>query len=268
MLSLSSLSANAEKQDKQVLEGVKKYKTGNYMGAIQTMQDVLKNSPDSAMAHYYIAISNVKLGNVAEALIYYDKVIALSPSSQLGKYAILGKKMLDTTPKQQTKPAANQDDKSKDVKPPQNVDKDLEDRNIKYLIEKINKNKTVDPTEYNKFQDYSPSKSSNDKPNAEEIAKAMEVLTKAGINPYTANNVNAAAMNPQMNQMSMLSTLMGGNQQGGNGMNNMLPLMMMLQQGQGQYGTSGNNIDPHLMQTMLTNMMMPSMDDFTSKKDD
>lgn len=235
-----SLSVLAE-DDKQLLtRGIKEYKAGNYLSTIQTMEKVVKNNPGSALAHYYIAISYVKVGNTAKAMEYYDKVIALNPNSQLSRYSELGKNQLAPQPESLPEidaglsPADNYT---------QDVEKELKQRNLQYLIDKVNRNRKIRPDEYEQFEKFPPKGS---KPTSEEIAKAYETLARAGLNPYMQQQT--PSLNPEMMQMNMLM----GNSGNNNNMNNMLPFLMMNQ-------SNGQKMDPAMMETMITNMMMPGM---------
>ncbi|OGI01725.1 MAG: hypothetical protein A2Y25_06580 [Candidatus Melainabacteria bacterium GWF2_37_15] len=264
-----------------LLKGIKYYKDGNYLGTVQTMEKVIKNNPGSGLAYYYTAISYVKLGETSKAQEFYSQVITVSPNSQLSKYSEIGLKLL-TPVEPKADPAMVEGKSLPDVSSPENVEKELEERNIKYLIDKVNRKQNVDPSEYQDFKDFSPGKSSIDKPNEEDIAKAWQTLMKAGINPMQNANYSNPAMNPaltpEMIQMSMLTSAMGGmngmggmgmQQGGGNSSANMLPLLMMMQAQNSQMGgqAAGNNFDPQFMQSMLTNMMMPNMADFFENKE-
>lgn len=264
VLLVSLVFAAEESEDiKLLIEGVKSYKEGNYLGTVQTMEDVIGINPGNALAHYYMAISYVRLGDAEKASEAYNKVIVLSPGSQLAKYSQIGKKIM--YPQQETLDQVKQEATPADFYN-ENVEKEMENRNLKFLIEKINRNKSIDSSEYQKFEDFTPDKSHGGQPDNEEVARALDTLKRAGINPF--NDYAKPAMNPEMMQMSMLGSAFGGmgmgGQQNSNPMN-MLPMLMMMQQQNGQ--GSDNRMDPQFMQTMLTNMMMPNMMDFSEKKD-
>lgn len=259
--------AFADGDNKLAIKGIEQYKKGNYLGTIQTMEEVIDSDPGNALAYYYIAISYVQLGDQSKALAAYDTVIMLSSGSQLAKYAQIGKKVMFP---QAPEIDISENKKEKNISEKfysENVEKDMESRNLKFLIEKINRNKTVDPSEYQKFEDFTPDKSHSGMPDNQEIAQALQTLQRAGINPF--NGYSKPAINPEMMQMSMLGSAFGGmgmgGQQNSNPVNNILPMLMMMQANKGQ--NSPNNVDPQFMQSMLTNMMMPNMADFTDRKD-
>lgn len=253
---LLSFSAIAEEDNEFLKEGIKSYKEGNYLRTVQIMEEVVEDNPGSALAYYYLAMAYVQVGNADDAKEAYDNVIMLSPGSQLSRYAEIGKNLLEIRPEEKLPEApVLKTKKSKTEFYTENVEKDMEERNLKFLIEKMNRNKTVQPEDYQDFKDFSPDKSSNDMPSKEEIAQAYQTLMKAGINPY--QNYSNPGLSPEMMQMSQMGMMNSQNM-------NMMPLLMMMQPQNGQYGR--NNVDPKYMQAILSNMMMPNMMDYGENK--
>lgn len=208
--------APADEVKERLIEGIKQYKEGNYLGAIQTMEKIIVSDPGNALAHYYSAISYVQVGDTLRSQIAYDRVISISPNSQIARYAEIGKQLL----KQENRSRSSNFFKKKGPEQPdfygENVEQDIEYRNLKLLIEKINRNEKIDPSEYENFKDFSPDKSHINQPDRAEAARAMQILMRTGINP---------GMNMNTDMLSQF------------------------------------------MQTMLSNMMMPNMADFSDKKD-
>jgi len=260
-MSVSSLAFAEEKE--LLIQGVKYYKEGNYLRTAQIMEQVAEDNPGSALAYYYIGISYAKLGDANKAELAYEKVIGLSPESQLGRYAKIGIRHLKEYPAEKTTEITETLDDTSALYAEQ-VEREMKDRNLKFIIEKINRNKKIDPEEYRKFEDFSPDKSMG-RPDNEEIIKAMQVLMKAGLNPY-ANNQNPAAMNPQLMQMNMMAGNMYGRSNNNNPMD-MLPMLMMMQAQQNGSGMGQENYNPQFIQSMMSNMMMPDMMDFSEKRD-
>lgn len=254
-----ALSTFAEGDNELLKQGIKSYKEGNFLGASQIMEDVVNENPGSAIAHYYLAMSYVQIGKISEAQEAYDTVIMLDPASQLSRYAQIGKKLLEESPIPEEKEEKKTHTKHKTKSPTdfytEEVQRELEERNIKFLIEKMNRNKPILPEDYQNFKDYSPGKSHLGKPTQEEIAVAYQTLIRAGINPQMMQMENMSAMNPMMGMFS-------NNNSQGNNMNNLMPLLMMMQ-GQNMPGGQ-RNYDPEFMQTMVQNMVMPNMMDFSS----
>ncbi len=261
IISISLCSFTVAEEKDLLIQGVKSYKEGNYLGTVQLMEEVIEENPGSALAYYYTAISYVMLGDTAKARESYDKVIVLSPGSQLARYSEIGKRLMETKPVKNDEKTIEKDEITSDFYE-EKVEKDMKERNLKFIIEKINRDKKISPEEYQKFEDFSPDKSM-ERPNNEEIQKAMQVLMQAGISPGMPAGIDTGVMNPQLMQMSMLTGGMSG-QQNNNPMN-MLPMLMMMQ-GQNN-GSTQDNYNPQFIQSMLNNMMMPNMMDFSDKRD-
>lgn len=282
---LISGSAFAKAQPSKLRMGIMEYKKGNFIGSMQTMQDVVAADPGNTLAHYYLAISYVKVGKVEDAKKEYQKVITLNPSSEMAYYANLGLQNLNpdaTAAAPGSPPAAPTGSPSSPaIVPPvmsnvkvsspgefmsQQVKDTLLEKNINSVINDVNQKGSTDPARLKKIENFSKNKSENSAPSNEDVLKAVEILSQAGLNV----NVNPAQamnpyqnLNPEMMQLNMMMGMMGGNNNMGNGMNsnsmNMMPLMMMLQNPE-----SAKNMDPQLMQTMITGMIMPDMFSLTN----
>ncbi|HSA07181.1 MAG TPA: hypothetical protein P5556_08365 [Candidatus Gastranaerophilales bacterium] len=246
-----SLTASAYAENKTLLlKGINYYKDGNFLETLQVMQDVIKQEPSNAIAYYYMGMAYVQIGDKQSAEEAYNTVMFLEPDSQLAIYAEMGKKKLAVDPTAVNNTEAGSENKLlnnyKSNGNSDDVDGSIKQRKLQNLIDRVNNNDKLDPSEFKEFKDFSPDKSLNAKPSAEEIAKAYETLSKAGVNPYSG------MMNPDMMNMSMLTGGMTG-QSGQNSMN-MLPFLMMMQNQQGE-----NKVNPEYIQTMISNMMMPDM---------
>ena len=73
--------AMADAQQKDLKTAVLYYKDGNYTGCIDIMDQIVKADPGNALAHYYLAISYVQIGQSTQANKEYKKVISLSKFS-------------------------------------------------------------------------------------------------------------------------------------------------------------------------------------------
>lgn len=253
------LTSAAFAEDALLMKGIKSYKEGDYLGALQTMEQVVKESPGKALAHYYMAMAYVQLGKSAEAIAAYDKVIFLDPSSQLASYAEMGKQRL-LPPKEEK--SIIEGDLLKGIQNTlysDKVEKDTKKRHLDLIKDKVNSGQSPTPKDYKELDDFTPNYL-NKTPTPEQVAEAYKVLSQAGINPYGNAGMNAA-MNPEMLQLSLLT----GGRDGGAGMNNsmnMLPMLMMMQQG------NSNNINPQAIQAMMSNMLMPNMMDMYGSSND
>ena len=87
-------------------------------------------------------------------------------------------------------------------------------------------------------------------PSNDDIAQALKTLQNAGMAVTIQPNAMPANYNPEMAQMSMLL----GNNNNQNRSLDMLPYMMtQMQNNPGQY-------NPQMLQAMMMNYMMPSLD--------
>lgn len=57
------------------------YLAGEYSKAIEYYKELIKKKPDSAEAHFYLALAYDKAGLVDQAIEYYEKTIRLKPTS-------------------------------------------------------------------------------------------------------------------------------------------------------------------------------------------
>lgn len=267
--------------------GISKYKAGNYVGAMQTLQEVVANDPGNALAHYYFAITCVKVGKFKEAKQEYQTVMKLNPNSELAYYAGIGLNYINSADSAGVQ--ASQENNSEvlpappELNPPgqsssptvklnstnlpgsskeqqgflskQAQDK-LMEHNINSVINNVNQNGSVPPEKLEKIDNMMKQKS--EIPSNEEIAAAVKTLSKAGVNLNLNSNQAANPyqnINPEMMQMNMMMGLTGGNQNNNMNSNPMNALTQMMMQNP----ESIKNMDPQLMETMMTNAMMPNM---------
>lgn len=231
-LLLSNSVIAADKNIKTFLNsGISSYKSENYIESIRILENVVTKDPGNSMARYYLAMSYVQVGKIELAINEYNNVIKLNPNSQLAKFAEEGISKISGNKSPAASPAnfSRSENKLPTIKNKESLKKSEID---------INKEYVKNP--------------SNNQPTDQEIANAMKVLAKAGIN----NGMNSESM-----KMNMLMNSLGGfgnsnnNNMWGGGNNNMLPYMLMLQgQSSGQ-----NNNNQQLNKELLNSMMMSSM---------
>ncbi|MDD3150774.1 MAG: hypothetical protein PHV68_08050 [Candidatus Gastranaerophilales bacterium] len=235
---------------------VEKYKEQNYIGCMQDMTDILEYDPSNILAHYYLAISLVKIGDSAKAIEEYKAVINLNTSGYLSAYSRKGIVCLETPDKCKEK-TAGIGDISKSVT--DKVDKMMQIQNLEKVKGIINQEKDVDTETLEKLEEF-PAIQQEEEPTEEEIQNAMKLLKKAGINNPAYNY----EMNSEMMQTAMLMNSLGSNNNNSYGYmgmnNNPMMSLMMLQQ---DYD-NGKKIDPKVIQTMVSGMMMPDMGLFSN----
>lgn len=276
---------------------IKKYKTGNYTGCLQTCQNIVKYDPSNAIAYYYMAMSYVKAGKKDEAIKSYSRVLSLKPNARLNEYASTGKRCLETPDQCKLAPAKSETPEIDRfiATPPAggiaaSVTQDAEKKRLERIMNKINNGTELDEYEFRKFKDYTKNRSqvevkdetvSNKKPTNDEIVAALKVLNDAGLNSYAqqaqsmlqnpaALTAGAASVNPyaqaasyQSPDEAQLSMLMGGHNQSNcnNSMMNMLPYMLA----QSKNGTS--TYSPQLIQSVIMNSMMTDFNFDSNKRD-
>lgn len=273
LVMILSLSVNAKGNYALLKSAIKQYKAGDYTGSMQNLETITKSDPGNALAYYYLGMCYSQIGNGAKATEAYQKVIALSPNSQLSTNASIGITNINPPPppspdsKQENGlPVVEKIKQSKDFLSEQ-AKTTYQEKNINNIIKNANDNKEVNPSLYKRLENFDPQKTKSDDtnkylnstPTQEQVAEAMQTLSKAGMNPYAANMQNMQAMqqiNPEMMQLNLLMSSMGGGNNNGGGMNNILPMLMMMQNGQGD-----NKMSPEAIQAMMSSMMMPGMMD-------
>lgn len=278
---------------------IKKYKTHNYTGCLQDCLDIVQRDPSNPLAYYYLAMSYAQAGKKNEAIQAYSVVLALQPKAKLLEYASTGKRCLETpsmchppapkpakktttaTPKDGSatngsapnKPIGGNDELSdldKFIASPSNtlsptVKQQVERKQLDAMKNNMNSGKIIDPSKLNLLNENKPeikteSVAENKTPSNDDIVAALKVLKAAGLDPYSANQLQSAnIVNPyadmpgsQNAEMQQLNMLMGGSSQNqnNNAMMNMLPFMLA----QNKNGT--NNYSPQLMQAVIMNSMM------------
>ena len=184
MASVNVAYAKVKATTLETAQAIKYYKAGNYTQAYITCTNIVKKDPSNALAQYYLAMSNVQLGNKEQAIDAYDNVISLSEKSVLGSYAMKGKKCI------QTPSMCHEPDKSP-------VEETWEDKFIKRsygsgfsdkargvherekienLKREINRYDELSPDKFRGYKDFSTYAPTND-----EIVAAIRTLQRAGL---------------------------------------------------------------------------------------
>lgn len=271
----SEVSAKSSYYNSQVKIAIKKYKFGNYTGCIQDCKNIIKASPNNALAYYYLGMAYTQAGRGNDAITCYKKVLSLKTNPKLAEYAETGRRCLETPDKcvlpdpvdANKKPVEELSDIDKFIASPSDlspaVRQDFKQKHLNAIKTEINANKDLDSYNFEKLNDASQDKPETgeqakiaQKPSEDEIKAAFKVLNNAGINPYTTQTDMQQVMNYQNPEMQELNALTGGNTQNyqNNAMFNMLPYMLSQNNG------SKNNYSPQLIQSMIMSSMMNNMD--------
>lgn len=240
---------------------IAKYKDGNYTGCLQELFSLIKKEPDNALAYYYMAMAYTYVDMEADAIEAYEKVLALSPNTYLAEYALKGRDCLTGGPACQTVESEELSDLDKFILSPYGnglspeLNQQVQQHELTNIKETINKKERLednDVEKIKKFDDKYKSFSIDNEKIAqvsdEEILQAVKTLKDAGLN-VTLQGDNPYSMPYQNPQMAEMSMMLGGNNNNGNAMMNMVPMLMSQAQ-------KGENIDPRVMQALMMNSMM------------
>ncbi len=254
----------------QLKQGVYKYKNGNYIGCMQTMVNIIKQDPANTLAHYYLAISYVQIGQKEKAIDEYNKVITINPSSQLATYALAGIKYLQSLPtntssieNEKTEFIANSTAEETNFDAYQNnqaVVNNVVQEEPTYTNEykQNKKNENYYSANTSKIEEQQDNKDET-KVSDKELADALRVIIKASRGSNANSNIN-----PEMLQMNMMMSALGGSNgsmgsynsmmgmTGNNNAFNMIPMLMMQQK-------AGKKMDPEMMKSIITTSLMPDM---------
>ncbi len=266
-------SAATSASNAQVRAAINKYKMKNYVGCIQDLTIVTKKDPSNALAHYYIANAYMKIGQAEKAIASFDKVISLNTVPGLTSYSVQAKNCIGGKDKCEYV-KLNEDQIHELVKNPETYLNTLKEKKQSGLtpdnieIERLIKGKyysNVHP-EANRViidtllkqekhdMNVSADKYKSEAPTNDEIANAVKILAKAGINPVQPAPVASPYTNfTPNNEYSYLSMMMGNNQNNqmnNNNFMNMLPFLVQQQNGNPQ-------MNSEMVQAMMMSQMMP-----------
>lgn len=235
--------SSAQSLSTDMAAAIGKYKAKNYVGCMQDALEITQKDPANALAHYYLGISYVQLGDKEKAIESYQKVISLSSNETLKEYAQRGELCLNSPDECSSKYDVEEfadEELHKFINSTKAISKEVSDKIDEIQIELMKQN-------INKEADRKSEVPSND-----EIANAVKVLAKAGVNPLAMQNnpyvqaQNALSNNSEYMQLQML---LGGNTNQGNDFMSMLPFFMM----------QGNGKNNQFSADIMKNMMMSSM---------
>ena len=210
-----------------------KYKKGDYIGSMQDLEELVKQEKNNTYAKYYLALCYTRLGYKTEATTLYNEVVKKDENIVLSYYS---QKALDCLENPESsicaaqaaaeKEAAELDDMDLFIMSGKKVHPAAMDRITRERMER----KMVEE-EYirSQQQDNDGELQSYAQPTNEEIASALNTLSKIGANPYEFNPL------AQMQQFSQFGTM---------GLNN-----------QAMYGSMINNSNPEIAKMFLYNQM-------------
>lgn len=223
---------------------VVKYRNKNYVGAMQDLEELVKKEKDNTYAKYYLALCYTRLGFKEEAKILYQEVIDKDMNLTLSHYSQQALDCLENPDSDQCKPASEKTEV--DSTTPSDIDIFINSGrkihpNAQDRITKERMERKLQEEEYirRQIEEEKAKAGISAVPTNEEIASALNTLSKIGANPY--NQFNPLAQAQQFNQYGMLGMM---------GMNNQM------------IAPSGytNNMNSNMFNMMLYNQMLQNKD--------
>lgn len=225
----------AEVSDSDINKMIQLYKGENYIGCVNSSNQILEENPSNIFAYYYKGLAYTQLGKKEDAMTAFEQVISINSNSTLVDYAKKANACL-SSPEDCAKYEKGIGELEAFIKSKKffsdNVQSQVNQKKLDRIRENIN-------DEVNNVEKKS------EMPTNDEIANAVKTLAKAGINPLA--NISQGYQNPQMMQMSMLL-----NDNNNNYNMNMLPMLLMNQ-------NSNQQLPPDLIQTMMMTQMSPAL---------
>ncbi|MBE7706265.1 MAG: tetratricopeptide repeat protein [Cyanobacteria bacterium SIG30] len=230
-----SFATDKIRVSKEVYEGIKKYKQGNYASCIQDMEKAMSIMEDDSIPLYYMANSYVQLGRPEDAKSTYQKVVALATNKGLVQISTKAIEYLNDIENLEKSDDMREFIESRKFLHNE-VIRNLESQEIENIQREINsKSNKEDKIDFNKYK-YINDASQNNMPTDEEIANAVRVLARVGYNPYVQNGFNSDYLT---------FNAMGENK---SSFANIFPYMM-----------TQNNQNPYTNQQLMQTMMLKSM---------
>lgn len=272
-----------------VNSAIAKYKSGNYTECLQHLYSYIKKHPSDAYAYYYMGMAYTKIGESAAAKNCYQKVINCNAKGKLLEQALKGRDCItggsychafDPNP---SIPGADPLDEFINAPYTGNgfspeLERQYKQQQLNNLQKEINRKDKLDEDTKNKMREIQNTSEGitdnkismstgfaarlDSTPSNAEILDAIDVLKRAGLNisagslepakSESSNKVNPADFMPSA-EMQQLNMMLGNNNNNNSdAMMNMLPYMM-------QADNNGQKIDPQVIQSMMVNSMMSSI---------
>ena len=275
------------------------YQSGNFTGAAQELFAYLKQYPEDPEAFYYLAMTLAGLGDSDAAVEAYEKTVEYTDDEGFRQLAAKGRDCLIGGPlcaAAEIVQSADPDPLDEFITGPYGdgmspeLQEEMKLKELESIQKNINRKPELDQDDIQEIKDFDAeySGSKKDKENEEEeinidqtgyieeingeklalaevsndeIVSAINTLREAGMTVSIQPSVQPAGYQNQ--QMAEMSMMLGGGQNNYNDpMAQMVPYMMQASTPQG-----AQNINPQVVQAMMMNSMMGSLDFNTSDKD-
>ena len=174
---------------------IAKYRQQNFIGSLQDLIKIMEKEPNNTLAKYYAALTYTQLGRQNEAQTLYHEVIEKNDNEILVHYSQRALDCLGNPESEMCKPKQQEvkevDEMTKFIQSGKQIHPAAMDRITRERMER-----KLQESEYQrKQQDQNKLKSDASMPTNEEIASALNTLSKIGLNPYTQTQ---AYLNPMM----------------------------------------------------------------------
>lgn len=206
---------------------IEKYKQGNYIGAMQDLEELVKKEKASSLAKYYLALCYTRLGYKEEAQTLYKEVVKKDDNLALTHYSQRALDCLDDPQSEKCQPPKptpqeeeELDDISKFIRSGKKIHPAAMDRITKERMERRLQESEYIRKQQEEEQQQNRLKSDASMPTNEEIAAALNTLSKIGINPFEQNQIgqqtafNTNFLNQPLNQINPMALLNNGNMYG------------------------------------------------------
>ena len=217
---------------------IAKYKKGDYVGSMQDLEELVKVEKNNTYAKYYLALCYTRLGYKEEAMIVYKEVVKKDENLALSYYSQRALDCLENPNSEICNPQ-----KAKEAEPEELDDMDIFIQSGRKIhpsamdrITRERMERKMVEEEYIRTQKQQEAAMNNqqlqsyNQPTNEEIASALNTLSKIGMNPY--NQFNPLAQAQQYQNYGLM------------GINN--PMMM---------GNMMNNASPEIAKMMMYSQM-------------
>ena len=213
---------------------IAKYKKENYIGAMQDLEELVKKEPKNTYAKYYLALCYTRLGYKEEARIIYREIVDRDENLALSHYSQRALDCIENANSPLCNPQANIDTTTKEELSDMDIFIQSGRKIHPSAMDKITREKMefkLQEEEYLRQQQEQEAQMQNlqsyKMPTNEEIATALNTLTKVGLNPY--NQFNPISQAQQFD-------LMGQNLN--------------------SYGMYANNSNPEVLKMLMQAQMM------------
>ena len=279
----TNIDTNVYYQNASINSAIAKYKKGNYTGSLQELYSFIKKHPNDAYAYYYMGMAYTKLGQNQLAAKCYQKSINCDAKGQLleqalkGRDCILGGAYCHAFDAYPTGDGVNSLDAFINAPYTGNgfspeLEKQFQQDKLRSIQKQMNRKDELDEKDIENIQEFqnksegfigeklAMAASVSSEPSDAEVLEAIDVLKRAGLNistgtsntsSNTANTINPSDLMPSQ-EMQQLNMLLGGNSNNNDSMMNMVPFLM-------NANNNGQKVDPQVIQSMMMNSMMNSL---------